>query len=169
MPALANGARRREAVHHRHVVVEQQGVEGPRLRVNERVERLPAIGNHERRGALQLEQLLELEGATTLVVPDGRQALDAFVHSEPGTFDALLLDHNMPVMDGLTASRAIRQCGHPDALSVPIVALTSNSFAEDVAASLDAGMDGHLVKPVRMEPVGEAIAQARVRRMGFCA
>lgn len=119
--------------------------------------------------AAVLEQLLELEGATTLVVPDGRQALDAFVHSEPGTFDALLLDHNMPVMDGLTASRAIRQCGHPDALSVPIVALTSNSFAEDVAASLDAGMDGHLVKPVRMEPVGEAIAQARVRRMGFCA
>lgn len=114
--------------------------------------------------AAVLEELLDREGASVVVVPDGRQAFEAFAGSEPGTFDVLLLDHNMPVMDGLAASRAIRACGHPDAASVPIVALTANSFAEDVAASLDAGMDVHLVKPVRVELVEAAVAEARARR-----
>ena len=73
------------------------------------------------------------------------------------TFDVILMDIMMPVMDGLTASKKIRAMERPDAKTIPIIAMTANSFAEDVQASLDAGMNTHLSKPIVIEEVIKTI------------
>ena len=105
---------------------------------------------------IQLEEL----GMQVLRAADGRQAVRAFAENPPGTFDVILMDIMMPEMDGYEATTAIRAlAGRPDALQIPIIAMTANAFAEDVQASLDAGMNGHLSKPIVMSEVVKMIAE----------
>ncbi len=106
-----------------------------------------------------LTEMLEMEGASCQVAPNGREALELFQNTGPGTYDLILMDVQMPVMNGYDAARAIRACGHPQAKSIPIVAMTANAFAEDVKSALDAGMDGHLSKPIDMNAVREMVGR----------
>ncbi len=91
---------------------------------------------------------LEGTGADVEMAEDGRQAVDRFRNSPPGHYDLVLMDVQMPVMDGCSASREFRASGRPDAGKVPILAMTANVFKEDVEAVLEAGMNGHLGKPI---------------------
>ena len=91
--------------------------------------------------------LLELEGAICEHAENGKIALDKFAASESNYYDCILMDLRMPVMDGLSATRAIRGLEREDAKRVPIIALTANAFESDVRESLSAGMDAHLSKP----------------------
>ena len=102
--------------------------------------------------------LLEDQGVHITVVGDGRQALDMFAKSEPGTFDAILMDIMMPVMDGITATREIRKLNRPDARTIPIIAMTANAFEEDAQKCLKAGMNAHLSKPLQIRMVVATIA-----------
>ncbi len=100
------------------------------------------------------EILLELlggEGASCTVTENGREAVDVFAAAEPGTYDAILMDVQMPVMNGYDATREIRASDHSDAASIPIIAMTANAFAEDVKNALDAGMNDHIAKPIDIE------------------
>ena len=105
---------------------------------------------------IQLEEL----GMTVTRAADGKQAVGLFVDSPAGTFDVILMDIMMPQMNGYEATKAIRRIqNRPDALAIPIIAMTANAFAEDVQASLDAGMNGHLSKPIVMDEVIKTIAR----------
>ena len=106
-----------------------------------------------------LTEMLHMEGARCELAENGRQAVDMFLRSEPGTYDMILMDVQMPVMNGYEATRAIRASGHPSAKTIPIVAMTANTFAEDVRNALDAGMDGHLGKPIDMDAVRELVGK----------
>lgn len=98
-----------------------------------------------------LSELLEIEGATCEIAVNGRLAVERFQTSAPGEFDAILMDVQMPVMNGHEAVRAIRALGREDARTIPIIAMTANAFAEDEKAALAAGMDAHVPKPLNME------------------
>ncbi len=97
-----------------------------------------------------MEFMLRDAGAEVLTANDGKEAVDAFTVSGPGTIDCVLMDLMMPVMSGYEATRVIRGMDRPDAKSVPIIALSANAFDEDVAMAKDAGMNEHLAKPVDM-------------------
>lgn len=105
------------------------------------------------------EALLTEQGAKITLVPNGLQAVQAFRHSSPGYFDAILMDIMMPVMDGTTAAREIRSLNHPDAKTIPILAMTANAFQEDAKKCLDAGMNMHFAKPLDMNAVIEALSR----------
>ena len=105
--------------------------------------------------------LLEDKGAVITRVGDGQQALDLFREQPAGSFDGILMDVMMPVMDGLTATRAIRGLDRPDAKTIPIIAMTANAFAEDAAKCFDAGMNAHLSKPLDIRKVISTIARFR--------
>ena len=94
-----------------------------------------------------VQDLLELEGASSDHAENGQIALEMFERSQPGAYDAVLMDLRMPVMDGLEATRRIRALPRPDAKTVPIIALTANAFESDIQASMGAGMNAHLAKP----------------------
>ena len=104
-----------------------------------------------------LSELLELEGASCEIVENGRLALERFQRSRPGEFDAILMDVQMPVMNGHDATRAIRALDREDAGRIPIIAMTANAFAEDEKAALDAGMNAHVAKPLDVELLKKAI------------
>lgn len=109
---------------------------------------------------IQLEEL----GIRITRAADGKQAVSIFAENPSGTFDIILMDIMMPEMNGYEATAAIRSLpNRPDALLIPIIAMTANAFAEDVQASLDAGMNGHLSKPIVIDEVVKAISQ-NVRR-----
>ena len=95
--------------------------------------------------------MLEVKGISIDHVVDGQAAVSAFAESAASSYDAVLMDVRMPVMDGLAATKAIRALDRPDAQAVPIIAMTANAFEDDVQRSLDAGMDAHLTKPVEPE------------------
>lgn len=103
--------------------------------------------------------LLEDEGAKITVVKNGKQAVKAFMEHEQGTYQAILMDVMMPVMDGIAATKAIRGSGREDAAQIPIIAMTANAYDEDVRRCLDAGMNAHLSKPLQMEQVLDTIAK----------
>ena len=105
--------------------------------------------------------LLADEGVAVTCAANGREAFDTFVDRPAGSFDAILMDIMMPVMDGYEAARAIRRSVKADVGSVPIFAMTANAFAEDAQRAHDAGMNGHLTKPIDMEKVKQALATAR--------
>ena len=105
------------------------------------------------------QTLLEDEGAAVTIVGDGKQAVELFSQSAPGTFDAILMDMMMPVMDGLAATRTIRALEHPDAKSIPIIAMTANAFKEDADKCLAASMNAHLAKPLDIRKVTTTIAR----------
>ncbi|MCF0113011.1 MAG: response regulator, partial [Bacilli bacterium] len=80
-------------------------------------------------------------------------ALERFLSAKPREFDAIFMDMQMPVMDGLEATKRIRASLHPEAKTIPIFAMTANAFAEDVAQCKEAGMNDHLSKPIEMHKV----------------
>ena len=106
------------------------------------------------------QMLLADAGAEVTAVNDGKAAVELFEGSPAGTFDAILMDIMMPVMDGLAATRAIRAMQRPDAKTIPILAMTANAFREDAEKCLAAGMNAHLAKPLEMDKVIAAIAQS---------
>ncbi len=106
-----------------------------------------------------LVQLLEIEGAACEIAEDGKLALERFAQAAPGEFDAILMDVQMPNMNGYDATRAIRNLGREDAKTVPIIAMTANAFAEDVKDALDAGMDAHIAKPIDMGLLKKTVSQ----------
>ena len=97
------------------------------------------------------------EGATLTIVSDGQEAVEAFRSHPAGTFDAILMDIMMPVMDGLTATKAIRAMDRPDAKTIPILAMTANAFEEDAQRCFAAGMNAHLPKPLQIDKVKQTI------------
>ena len=105
------------------------------------------------------ETLLGEEGAVITIVRDGQEAIDIFAGNPPGTFDAILMDVMMPNVDGLAATRAIRELERADARKIPIIAMTANAFDEDAKNCLQAGMNAHLSKPLQMDKVIATIAK----------
>lgn len=105
------------------------------------------------------ELLLTDAGAKVTIVGDGKQAVDRFTNDPPGTYDAILMDIMMPVMDGLTATETIRAMERPDARTIPIIAMTANAFEEDAKKCLAAGMNAHLAKPLDIEKVIATVAR----------
>ena len=111
-----------------------------------------------------LTELLEIEGASCEIVENGRLAVERFQEAEAGAFDAILMDVQMPVMNGHEAARAIRSLEREDAGRIPIIAMTANAFAEDEKAALDAGMTAHVAKPLNMEHLKSVITQCTKRK-----
>ena len=102
-----------------------------------------------------ITELLKTEGITCDIAENGKEAVERFTKAEPGYYDMIFMDIQMPVMDGYEATRCIRESGHPDAKTVPIVAMTAYAFEEDVRRALEAGMNAHTAKPVNMEKLKE--------------
>lgn len=111
-----------------------------------------------------LSEILEMEGASCEIVENGQQALERFLKSLAGEFDAILMDVQMPVMNGYEATRAIRALPREDAAQIPIIAMTANAFAEDEKEALDAGMDIHVAKPIDIALLKRAIKQCMQKR-----
>lgn len=111
-----------------------------------------------------LGELLQMRGATFTVKTDGLQAVNEFKQAKPGTYDAIFMDIQMPVMNGYEATREIRRSDHPEAGSMIILAMTANAFAEDVQASIEAGMNGHIAKPVDMKLLYNTISSLLKKR-----
>ena len=105
-----------------------------------------------------LAELLAVEGARCTICENGKVLLDTFEKSKPGDFDMILMDIQMPVMNGYEAARAVRASSHECAASVPIIAMTANAFSEDIQASLAAGMNVHVSKPIDMGLLKKAVA-----------
>ncbi len=106
-----------------------------------------------------LWELLDMEEATCEIVENGKLAVERFDQSRPGEFDAILMDVQMPVMNGYDASRAIRSLNREDAKEILIVAMTANAFTEDVKDALDAGMNVHVAKPIDLELLKKTVSQ----------
>lgn len=96
-------------------------------------------------------ELLAMHGAKSTVKINGAQTVHTFEAAPQGTYDAILMDIQMPEMNGYEATRAIRALGRPDAKTIPVIAMTANAFTEDIQAALDAGMNAHIAKPVDIE------------------
>ncbi len=106
-----------------------------------------------------LTEMLAIEGARCEIAVNGKIAVEMFLKAPPDQYDMVLMDVQMPVMNGYEATREIRASSHPRAQTIPIVAMTANTFAEDVKSALDAGMNAHLAKPIDMDAVRKTVAQ----------
>ena len=106
-----------------------------------------------------LQEILSIEGAGCEVVENGQMAIERFSNAAEGEFDAILMDVQMPVMNGYDATRAIRVLERKDARTIPIIAMTANAFAEDEKEALDAGMNVHLAKPIDIDLLKKVIKQ----------
>ncbi len=111
-----------------------------------------------------LTAILEMEGASCVITENGREALERFRNSAEGEFDAILMDVQMPVMNGYDATKAIRALERRDASDILIIAMTANAFAEDEREALEAGMDVHLSKPVDIMRLKKVIRQQLQRK-----
>ena len=98
-----------------------------------------------------LQSLLEMRGASCTICRDGAEVVEKFRTVAPGEYDAILMDVQMPGMDGYEATRRIRALPDPRKAGIPIFAMTANAFAEDVAAAKAAGMNEHVAKPIDAE------------------
>lgn len=107
--------------------------------------------------------MLEDEGAQVQGVSDGKEALEAFAASKPGYYDAIMMDVQMPVMNGHEAASQIRMSGHPEAKRIPIIAVTANAFSDDISAALTSGMDAHVSKPLDMEQLNRVLEECMRR------
>ena len=104
-----------------------------------------------------LTELLKIEGAECTICENGEEVLKAFEQSAPGDYDMILMDVQMPVMNGYEATKAIRRSSHELAKKIPIIAMTANAFSEDIQHSLAAGMNAHVSKPVEMKVLEKTI------------
>ena len=109
-----------------------------------------------------LEMLLETKGASCTICSNGQEIVDAFASVRPGEYDMILMDVQMPVMDGLEATRRIRNGENPLGRTIPILAMTANAFLEDMQKSKEAGMDEHLSKPVDIAALEQTVKRFRV-------
>ena len=109
-----------------------------------------------------LQMLLETKGASCTICPNGQEIVDAFAGVKPGDYDMILMDIQMPVMDGLEATRRIRSGENPLGRTIPILAMTANAFLEDMQKSKEAGMDEHLSKPVDISALEQVVKRFRV-------
>ena len=105
-----------------------------------------------------LEMLLEANGASCTICSNGQEIVDAFASVKPGEYDMILMDVQMPVMDGYTATRQIRALGDPALAKIPILAMTANAFDEDRRNALESGMTGFLSKPI---VIGDLVQELR--------
>ena len=106
-----------------------------------------------------LSKIMGSLGARCDTAANGREALEKFEASRPGEYDLILMDLQMPVLDGCGAARAIRVCNHPSAKSIPIIAVTANAFADDVRAALESGMNAHIAKPIQTDQLKSILQQ----------
>ena len=106
-----------------------------------------------------ITELLQMNGLTVIQAADGKEAVDKFNASEENSVDMILMDIQMPNMDGCQASNAIRALARKDAESVPIIALTGNAGDEDVEAAMKAGMNSYMVKPVQMKLLAQTMSE----------
>ena len=113
------------------------------------------------------EFMLTENGAKVETVNNGLEAVQHFEASEPGTYDVILMDVMMPVMDGLTATRTIRALDRQDAKTIPIIAMTANAFREDAEKCMEAGMNAHLAKPLDDEKIKQTISE-ELRKQNAC-
>ena len=104
-----------------------------------------------------LMELLKIEGAECTICENGKRVLEAFEQSVPGDYDMILMDVQMPVMNGYEATKAIRRSSHELAKTIPIIAMTANAFSEDIQHSLAAGMNAHVSKPIEMKVLEKTI------------
>ena len=153
------------------------------LSVEEALKECRQIAARKKAGLVSDPALLELDGRRILIAEDmtvnaeivkqllsmnlmevdhaknGLEAVNLFLTNPKGYYDAILMDVRMPVMNGLAATAAIRGSEHPDAKTIPIIAMTTNYFDEDVQRSLEAGMNAHLEKPVEPEQIFRTLAE----------
>ncbi len=104
-----------------------------------------------------LTELLKIEGAECTICENGKKLVETFGQSVPGEYDMILMDVQMPVMNGYEATKAIRRSSHELAKTIPIIAMTANAFSEDIQHSLAAGMNAHVSKPVEMKVLEKTI------------
>lgn len=104
------------------------------------------------------ELILEKTGAAVTIVENGLQCTELFTGSAKGSFDAILMDIQMPIMNGYEAAQAIRSSTHPQSATIPIIAMTANAFAEDIKNALSAGMNAHIAKPIDPQKLYETLA-----------
>ena len=121
-----------------------------------------------------LTELLKIEGAECTICENGEEILKAFEQSAPGDYDMILMDVQMPVMNGYEATKAIRRSSHELANTIPIIAMTANAFSEDIQHSLAAGMNAHISKPVDMKMLEKTIRSIKsggggYRNAGHCS
>ena len=109
-----------------------------------------------------LMELLKFEGAECTICENGKRILEAFEQSVPGEYDMILMDVQMPVMNGYEATEAIRRSSHEQAKTIPIIAMTANAFSEDMQHSLAAGMNAHISKPVDMKLLKKTIRNIKL-------
>ena len=108
-------------------------------------------------------EILRMCGIITEVESNGALAVEAFFSAAPGTYDAILMDIQMPEMDGYEAARIIRADGRTDAKVIPIIAMTANAFEQDVKTAMEAGMDAHIAKPIDVNILYETLTQVMGR------
>ncbi len=109
-----------------------------------------------------VQEVLKERGLIVTEAADGQAAVDLFCANPPGTFDVVLMDVHMPVLDGVSATRQIRAMERPDAKTIPILALTANDCEEDIRLTREAGMNDHLTKPFDMEKIFRVLAEYAV-------
>lgn len=113
-----------------------------------------------------LVKIMSILGAKCDMAENGQEAVEKFEASRPGEYDMILMDVQMPVLDGYEATRAIRAGNHPEAKTVPIIAMTANAFTDDIQAALDAGMNAHVAKPIVLGQLKEALQKVLKNRNG---
>lgn len=104
-----------------------------------------------------VKTILEDEGIHVMTVENGQLAVNIYNNLPDNSFNAILMDIRMPVMDGLTAARTIRELSKTDALTVPIIAMTADAYDEDIRRSTEAGMNAHLTKPIQPEQLFQTL------------
>lgn len=104
-----------------------------------------------------MTEVLRERGLIVTAAENGQIAVELFQNNPPGTFDVILMDMHMPVMDGVMAAKTIRAMERADAQEIPILALTANDFEEDIRCTREAGMNDHLTKPFDMEKIFKAL------------
>lgn len=112
-----------------------------------------------------VQEVLKERGLIVTGAANGQIAVDLFGGSPPGTFDAILMDMHMPVLDGVAATKQIRAMKRSDAKTIPILALTANDFEEDIRRTREAGMNDHLTKPFDMEKIFRVLAEYAVHKI----